>query len=208
MWLQPASPKSGHENSSFLHHNGAGVAGFAAHGVAAYSWWGASCTVSSSERGWIGVLIAFAEFAIGVCLAIGFLTPLAALGSLALLFTYVMSEQRASAPFTPVRDRDSHDVEDFRLDWRRRTSLWSTPASRHKSRRASRHHRDVVREKTTAPVKCSERRKAEKFPSRAVSGDSNVHKFSEHASTRNRETRDVDERCHCFNARCSDLQYF
>jgi hypothetical protein len=43
------------------------------------------------NAGWIGVLIAFGELAIGACLAIGFLTPLAALGSLALLFTYVMS---------------------------------------------------------------------------------------------------------------------
>jgi uncharacterized membrane protein YphA (DoxX/SURF4 family) len=35
--------------------------------------------------------VAFAEFAVGVCLALGFLTPIACLGSLLLLFTYVMS---------------------------------------------------------------------------------------------------------------------
>ena len=43
------------------------------------------------NAGWIGVLVAVAEFAIGVSLAIGFLTPIACLGSLLLLFTYVMS---------------------------------------------------------------------------------------------------------------------
>jgi uncharacterized membrane protein YphA (DoxX/SURF4 family) len=75
-----------------LHHNGVGVAGFAAHGVAAYSWWGTflhSFVVPNAS--WIAVVVAFAEFAIGIALAIGFLTPLACLGSLLLLFTYVMS---------------------------------------------------------------------------------------------------------------------
>jgi len=93
MWLQAGIAKIwGNENSAFLHHGGAGVAGFAAHGVAAYSWWATflhSFVVPNAA--WIGVLVAFAEFAIGVCLALGFLTPLACLGSLVLLFTYVMS---------------------------------------------------------------------------------------------------------------------
>jgi hypothetical protein len=36
MWLQAGVAKLwGAENPAFLHHNGAGVAGFAAHGVAA-----------------------------------------------------------------------------------------------------------------------------------------------------------------------------
>jgi len=93
MWLQAGVAKLwGAENPAFMHHGGAGVAGFAAHGVAAYSWWGSFLhSFVVPNAGWIGVLIAVAEFAIGVCLAIGFLTPLAALGSLALLFTYVMS---------------------------------------------------------------------------------------------------------------------
>ena len=93
MWLQAGVAKIwGAENPSFMHHNGAGVAGFAAHGVAAYSWWGSFLhSFVVPNAGWIGILIAVAEFAIGACLAIGFLTPLAALGSLALLFTYVMS---------------------------------------------------------------------------------------------------------------------
>jgi thiosulfate dehydrogenase [quinone] large subunit len=93
VWLQAGISKLwGVENPSFLHHNGAGVAGFAAHGVAAYSWWGSflhSFVVPNS--GWIAVLVAVAEFAIGACLALGFLTSIAAFGSLILLFTYVMS---------------------------------------------------------------------------------------------------------------------
>jgi len=41
MWLQAGIAKVwGAENPAFLHNNGAGVAGFAAHGVPAYSWWG------------------------------------------------------------------------------------------------------------------------------------------------------------------------
>ena len=40
MWIQAGWAKIfGAENASFLHNNGKGVAGFAAHGVAAYSWW-------------------------------------------------------------------------------------------------------------------------------------------------------------------------
>ena len=39
----------------------------------------------------IGVLVAVGEFAIGVALVVGLFTRLAALGSLVLLFTYVMS---------------------------------------------------------------------------------------------------------------------
>jgi thiosulfate dehydrogenase [quinone] large subunit len=93
MWLQAGIAKVwGAENPSFLHNHGAGVAGFAAHGTAAYSWWGSFLhSFVVPNAGWIGVLVAFAELAIGVALAAGFLTPLACLGSLALLFTYVMS---------------------------------------------------------------------------------------------------------------------
>ncbi len=82
----------GAENPAFLHHNGAGVAGFATHGAAAYTWWGSflhSFVVPNAAP--IGVFIAVAEFAIGIALVLGFFTPLASLGSLALLFTYVMS---------------------------------------------------------------------------------------------------------------------
>jgi thiosulfate dehydrogenase [quinone] large subunit len=93
MWLQAGIAKVwGSENTAFLHNNGSGVASFAAHGVPAYSWWGSflhSFVVPNS--GWIAVLVAFAELAIGAALALGFLTPLACLGSLLRLFTYVMS---------------------------------------------------------------------------------------------------------------------
>ena len=43
MWIQAGWAKLfGAENPYFLHHNGAGVAGFAAHGAPAYTWWGTS----------------------------------------------------------------------------------------------------------------------------------------------------------------------
>jgi thiosulfate dehydrogenase [quinone] large subunit len=93
MWIQAGVSKVwGAENPSFMHNNGAGVAGFAGHGVAAYSWWGSfmhSFVVPNAS--WIAVMVAFGELAIGLGLAFGFLTRTAALASLALLFTYVMS---------------------------------------------------------------------------------------------------------------------
>ncbi len=93
MWIQAGWAKLwGGENAAFLHHNGAGVAGFAAHGTPAYTWWGSflhSFVVPNS--GWIGVLIAVSELVIGFALVAGLFTRMAALGSLALLFTYVMS---------------------------------------------------------------------------------------------------------------------
>jgi thiosulfate dehydrogenase (quinone) large subunit len=93
MWIQAGVAKLwGAENPAFLHNNGAGVAGFAAHGTPAYSWWGSflhGFVVPNS--GWIGILVAVAEFSVGVALCIGLFTRLAALGSLVLLFTYVMS---------------------------------------------------------------------------------------------------------------------
>src|SRR6202167_4545514 len=93
MWIEARAAKLwGKETPAFLHNNGAGVAGFAGHGTAAYSWWGTfmhSFVVPNS--GWIGIFVALAEFAIGVALVAGLFTRVAALGSLALLFTYVMS---------------------------------------------------------------------------------------------------------------------
>ncbi len=93
MWIQAGVAKLwGAESASFMHNGGAGVVGFASHGVAAYSWWGSflhSFVVPNAS--WIAVVVAVSEFVIGICLALGFLTPLAALASLALLFTYVMS---------------------------------------------------------------------------------------------------------------------
>lgn len=93
MWIQAGSAKLwGAEAAAFLHNGGAGVAGFAAHGTPAYSWWGSFLHgFVVPNAGWIGVLIAIAEFAIGIALVAGLFTRIAALGSLALLFTYVMS---------------------------------------------------------------------------------------------------------------------
>ena len=93
MWIQAGTAKLwGAENPAFLHNGGAGVAGFAAHGVPAYTWWGSFLhNFVVPNAGWIGVLVAVAEFSIGVALCLGLFTRIAALGSLALLFTYVMS---------------------------------------------------------------------------------------------------------------------
>jgi thiosulfate dehydrogenase [quinone] large subunit len=93
MWVQAGWAKVfGAENPYFLHNNGAGVAGFAGHGAAAYSWWGSimhSFVVPNAS--WIAVLVAFGELAIGLGLVVGFLTRTAAVCSLLLLFTYIMS---------------------------------------------------------------------------------------------------------------------
>jgi thiosulfate dehydrogenase [quinone] large subunit len=93
MWLQAGVAKLwGAENPAFMHNGGAGVAGFASHGVAAYSWWGSFLhSFVVPNAGWIGITVALAEFAVGICLAIGLFTPFAAVVSLTLLFTYVMS---------------------------------------------------------------------------------------------------------------------
>jgi thiosulfate dehydrogenase [quinone] large subunit len=93
MWIQAGTAKLwGAENPGFLHNGGAAVAGFAAHGVPAYTWWGSFLhNFVVPNAGWIGVLIAVAEFSIGIALCLGLFTRVAALGSLALLFTYVMS---------------------------------------------------------------------------------------------------------------------
>jgi thiosulfate dehydrogenase (quinone) large subunit len=93
MWIQAGAAKLwGAENPAFLHNNGAGVAGFAAHGTPAYTWWGSFLhSFVVPNAGWIAVLVAVAEFSIGVALCAGLFTRIAALGSLALLFTYVMS---------------------------------------------------------------------------------------------------------------------
>jgi thiosulfate dehydrogenase [quinone] large subunit len=93
MWMQAGWSKVfGAENAAFLHNNGAGVAGFAGHGTPAYSWWGSimhSFVVPNAS--WIAVIVAFGELAIGIGLVVGFLTRTAAIASLLLLFTYIMS---------------------------------------------------------------------------------------------------------------------
>lgn len=93
MWLQAGVAKIwGSENSGFLHNGGAGVAGFAAHGTPAYSWWGSFLhSFVVPNAGWIAILVALTEFSIGVLLVSGLFTRVAAVASLGLLFTYVMS---------------------------------------------------------------------------------------------------------------------
>jgi thiosulfate dehydrogenase (quinone) large subunit len=93
MWIQAGSAKLwGAENPGFLHNGGAAVAGFAAHGVPAYTWWGSFLhNFVVPNASWIAILVAVAEFSIGVALVAGCFTRIAAIGSLALLFTYVMS---------------------------------------------------------------------------------------------------------------------
>ncbi|HEY5302762.1 MAG TPA: DoxX family membrane protein [Acidimicrobiales bacterium] len=115
MWIQAGVAKLwGAENPAFMHNGGAGVAGFASHGVAAYSWWGSFLhSFVVPNAGWIGVVVAVSEFAIGICLALGLFTPLAAVASLVLLFTYVMSGTASVCALRALRDRDSGDVEDL-----------------------------------------------------------------------------------------------
>jgi thiosulfate dehydrogenase (quinone) large subunit len=93
MWIQAGSSKLwGAEAAAFIHNNGAGVAGFATHGTPAYSWWGSFLHgFVVPNAGALGILVAVCEFSIGVALCAGLFTRVAALGSLALLFTYVMS---------------------------------------------------------------------------------------------------------------------
>jgi thiosulfate dehydrogenase (quinone) large subunit len=93
MWIEAGAAKLwGGENPGFLHNGGAAVAGFAAHGVPAYSWWGSFLhSFVVPNAGWIAIMVAVAEYAIGLALVSGLFTRVAAVGSLALLFTYVMS---------------------------------------------------------------------------------------------------------------------
>ncbi len=93
MWIEAGAAKLwGAENPGFLHNSGAAVAGFAAHGVPAYSWWGSFLhNFVVPNASWIAILVAVSEYAIGIALVAGLFTRVAAIGSLALLFTYVMT---------------------------------------------------------------------------------------------------------------------
>ena len=101
MWIQAGVAKLwGAENPAFLHHGGAGVAGFAAHGVASYSWWASFLhAFVVPNAGWIGVFVAVTEFLAGIGLCLGFLTPAAALGALVLNVTYMLSGTAGVNPF-------------------------------------------------------------------------------------------------------------
>jgi thiosulfate dehydrogenase [quinone] large subunit len=92
-WIQAGWAKLwGAENPSFLHHGGAGVAGFASHGAASYTWWHHFLTgFVVPNAGWIGITISVLEFTIGIALVIGFITPGFALAGLVLNLTYMLS---------------------------------------------------------------------------------------------------------------------
>jgi thiosulfate dehydrogenase [quinone] large subunit len=101
MWMQAGWAKLwGAENAGFLHNGGAAVAGFAAHGVASYSWWGHFLhSFVVPNAGWIGGLVSYAEFFVGVGLVLGLLTPAAAAGALILNLTYMLSGTAGVNPF-------------------------------------------------------------------------------------------------------------
>lgn len=119
----------GAENPAFLHHNGAGVLGFATHaysvpGVSAYTWWASFLqSFVAPNESWIALLVAVGELAIGIALAFGILTPLAALASLALPFTYSMSGTASVTAFYALFAAgrgDPRRLAHLGLDWRRR----------------------------------------------------------------------------------------
>ncbi len=93
MWMQAGWAKLfGAENGYFLHNHGAAVAGFAAPRAPANTRWGSILhSFVVPNAGWIAIFVAFAEFAVGIALVLGLFTRVAAIGSLLLLFTYVMS---------------------------------------------------------------------------------------------------------------------
>jgi thiosulfate dehydrogenase [quinone] large subunit len=101
MWIQAGVAKLwGAENPAFMHHNGAGVAGFAAHGVASYSWWASFLhAFVVPNAGWIGILVSVVEFLAGIGLVLGLLTPVAAGGALILNLTYMLSGTAGVNPF-------------------------------------------------------------------------------------------------------------
>jgi len=150
MWIQAGWSKVfGAENPSFLHHNGAGVAGFASGPNAAYSWWASimhSFVVPNAS--WIAVIVAFGELAIGLGLVVGFLTRTAALASLLLLFTYVMSGTASVTAFYALC------ALIVLATWR--TSTWISVDGLIAGFRQRRHHTAIV-ESTLAEVAATER---------------------------------------------------
>jgi len=104
MWIEAGVSKLwGAENPGFLHNNGAAVAGFAGHAVASYSWWASFLhSFVVPNAGWIGVLVAVAEFLAGIGLALGLFTPAAALGALILNVVYMLSGTAGVNPFYAV----------------------------------------------------------------------------------------------------------
>jgi thiosulfate dehydrogenase (quinone) large subunit len=144
MWIEAGVSKVwGAENPAFLHNNGAGVAGFAGHGAAAYSWWGSFLhSFVVPNAGWIAVIVAFGELAIGLGLAFGCLTRIAAVASLALLFTYVMSGTASVCGFYALC------AIIVLATWR--TSTWIGVDGLYAGYKQRRHHRALVEETLVA----------------------------------------------------------
>lgn len=92
-WINAGRAKLwGAENAAFLHHDGAGVAGYANHGTATYTWWHDFLTgFVVPNSGWIGILIAVAEFVVGIALVLGIFTPFFAFSGLLMNMTYMLS---------------------------------------------------------------------------------------------------------------------
>ncbi len=125
MWIQAGAAKLwGAESAGFIHNNGAGVAGFAAHGTPAYTWWGTFLHgFVVPNAGWIGVLIAVAEFAIGVALVSRLVHPArrARQPRAAVHLRNVRNRQRVRV-LRALRGRDPHYVADLELDRARRAA--------------------------------------------------------------------------------------
>ena len=131
MWIQAGTAKLwGAENPAFLHNNGAGVAGFAAHGVPAYSWWGSFMhSFVVPNAGWIAILVAVTEFSIGVALSLGLFTRLRGTRELgAALHLRDVGHGERVRVLRLLRHRGARHVEDVELDRRRRRDLWLPPA--------------------------------------------------------------------------------
>ena len=132
MWIQAGVAKLwGAENPGFLHNHGAAVAGFAGHGTPAYTWWGSFLhSFVVPNAGWIAILVAVGELAIGIALCLGLFTRIAAhrQPGAAVHLRDVRHSQRVRFLRT-VRHRHPDHVADLELDRRRRPDRRLPPAS-------------------------------------------------------------------------------
>jgi hypothetical protein len=145
MWIQAGDAKLwGKENAAFLHNGGAGVAGFAAHDVAAYGWWGNFLHhFVVPNAGWIGILVALSEFIIGLALAAGFFTRWPYWPASACYLPSHVRHGQCVRLVCPVRHRAPRLVEDRQLAGRRRPDGRLLPAAASplpRCRRASPQH--------------------------------------------------------------------
>jgi uncharacterized membrane protein YphA (DoxX/SURF4 family) len=130
MWIQAGAAKLwGKENPAFLHNGGAGVAGFAAYGAPAYTWWGRFLHgFVVPNAGWIAVLVAVGEFAIGIALVAGLFTRLAARQSGVALHLRRVWHGECLRVLRTVRPGDPGDLAHIELARSRRPHLGLSPA--------------------------------------------------------------------------------